>query len=50
MQTALSGLKLRLGLKDSKNRELAGKDAVIAELRASLDRVQKMNDYLMAQK
>lgn len=38
------------GVKDSKDRELASKDAIIAELRASLDRVQKMNDYLMGQK
>lgn len=36
--------------KDSKDRELAAKDAIIAELRVSLDRVQKMNDYLMGQK
>ncbi|ROT17993.1 XRE family transcriptional regulator [Muribaculaceae bacterium Isolate-113 (HZI)] len=38
------------GVKDGRDRELAGKDAIIAELRASLDRVQKMNDYLMGQK
>lgn len=38
------------GVKDSKDRELASKDAIIAELRASLDRVQKVNDYLMGQK
>lgn len=38
------------GVKDGKDRELAAKDAIITELRASLDRVQKMNDYLMGQK
>ena len=38
------------GVKDGRDRVLAGKDAIIAELRASLDRVQKMNDYLMGQK
>lgn len=38
------------GVKDSKDRELVAKDAIVTELRASLDRVQKMNDYLMGQK
>ena len=35
---------------ENKKSELAAKDAIIDELRASLNRVQKMNDYLMGQK
>lgn len=35
---------------ENKKNELAAKDAIIEELKASLDRVQRMNDYLMGQK
>lgn len=58
LQEEVKNLKTKLkdkedeiqGVKDNKDRELAGKDTIIAELRASLERVQKMNDYLMGQK
>lgn len=58
LQERVMSLERELKSKDSdlkkaeenKKSELAAKDAIIDELRASLDRVQKMNDYLMGQK
>lgn len=58
LQERVKSLEKELKSKDSdlkkaeenKKSELAAKDAIIDELRASLNRVQKMNDYLMGQK
>lgn len=58
LREEIKGLKAKLkdkdgeiqGVKDSKDRELAAKDEIIAELKSALDRVQKMNDYLMGQR
>lgn len=58
LQERIKSLEKELKSKDSdlkkaeenKKSELAAKDAIIEELKSSLDRVQKMNDYLMGQK